>query len=316
MDLEREADLIEEICRIHGVENIPAQMAPSLPAVSAFDRDWDRLSSVRDTLNALGFDEAVNQTMVGLAAAPAGLAAGDPLPLQNPLTTDMTVLRASLLPGLLQNLRTNVARHQYDVRLFEIGRVFAKDGNESLRLGLAVTGRKSPAAWESSLRGVALDYHDLKGALEELENRLGVELGAEIQTITPAAARKLDLRDAVYLAECRLEAVLAAPRAEIQYRELSRFPAVERDIALIVDESVAHADVLAAIRRHSNKILETVQLFDIFRSSPIPTGKKSLAYALTYRAAERTLTDAEVNQAHDELKRQVSSEIDCELREN
>src|SRR5206468_2808462 len=118
VDLEREADLIEEVCRIYGVEKIPAQMQPSLPAVSEFDAQWDKRRRVRETLNALGFHEALNQTMVGEGA----------LKLQNPLNAEMTALRQSLVPGLLQNLRTNVSRHQYDVRLFEIGRVFAADG--------------------------------------------------------------------------------------------------------------------------------------------------------------------------------------------
>ena len=110
---------------------------------------------LRRKLTALGFHEAVNQTMVG---------AGD-AKLQNPLNAEMTALRSSLLPGLLQNLRTNVSRHQFDVKLFEIGRVFAADGKESLHLALAATGRRTTGDWE---RTEKVDYFDLKGALEEL----------------------------------------------------------------------------------------------------------------------------------------------------
>ncbi len=101
-----------------------------------------------------------------------------------------------------------------------------------------------------------------------------------------------------------------------QFRDLSRFPSIERDIAVIVDESLPHADVLAAMQRHANNILEDIRLFDSFQGNPIPMGKKSLAYALTYRAAERTLTDDEVNRVHDELKRLVQREIKCEFRES
>src|SRR5882724_1106510 len=124
VDLEREVDLIEEVCRIYGVEKIPAKMQPAHPAVSEFDAQWNARARVRQVLAALGFHEAQNQTLGEQ---------GD-LKLQNPLSADQHALRSSLVPGLLANLRTNVSRHQFDVRLFEIGRVFAADGTESLRL--------------------------------------------------------------------------------------------------------------------------------------------------------------------------------------
>jgi phenylalanyl-tRNA synthetase beta chain len=293
VDLEREADLIEEVCRIHGVENIPARMQPALPAVSEFDAQWDARRQVREKLTALGFHEAINQTLV---------AQGE-LKLQNPLTADQCALRASLVPGLLQNLRTNVSRHQYDVKLFEIGRVFAADGRECLHLALAATGRRTPGDWE---RPEKVDYFDLKGALEELA------LEAEIRQLPASQAKKLDLRDAVFVAEVELPA--ARREAERQFQELPKFPAIVRDVSLIVDESVTHAEVLAAIGR--NKDLERVELFDIFRGGSIPTGKKSMAYSLTFRAADRTLTDAEANDAHERIKRRLQEKLRGEIREH
>jgi phenylalanyl-tRNA synthetase beta chain len=152
-----------------------------------------------------------------------------------------------------------------------------------------------------------VDYFDLKGALEELG------LAAEIKEIPAAQARKMDLRDAVFVAELELPA--AAPLAEKQFRELPKFPAVVRDMALVVDEMVTHAAVVAAIEQQRNKFLEKVELFDIFRGGSIPTGKKSLAYSLTFRA-DRNLTDAEVNEAHERLKRQLQQVVPCEIRES
>jgi phenylalanyl-tRNA synthetase beta chain len=227
--------------------------------------------------------------------------------LQNPLNADMTALRSSLLPGLLQNLRTNVSRNQYDVKLFEIGRVFAADGKETLRLALAATGRRATGDWE---RTEKLDYFDLKGALEEL----GVT--AEVRLIAPAEAKKLDLRDAAAVAELDLAPVLAVARGEKQYRELPKQPVVVRDVAMIVPEPLSHAEIVAAIEKHRIKILEQVALFDIFRGGTIPTGKKSVAYSLTYRAADRTLKDEEVNAAHEQLKRALQSDLACEIRES
>jgi phenylalanyl-tRNA synthetase beta chain len=299
VDLEREADLIEEVCRIYGVEKIPARMQPSNAAVSEFDAKWDAIGRVRQVLTALGFHEAMNQTLVS---------EGD-LKLQNPLSADQQALRSSLVPGLLGNLRTNVSRHQFDVKLFEIGRVFAADGKESLHLALAVTGRRSPQSWETGAREAKLDYYDLKGALEEL----GVE--AVIQQIPAAQAKKLDLRDAVFVAEMELEPLLASARGEKQFRELPKFPAVVRDVALVVDESIEHAAIMAEIEKSQNKFLERVELFDIFRGGSIPTGKKSMAYSLMFRAVDRTLTDAEVNEAHERIKRQLQQALKCEIRE-
>jgi phenylalanyl-tRNA synthetase beta chain len=290
VDLEREADLIEEVCRIYGVEKIPAQMQPALPSVSEFDGQWDARRRVRETLTALGFHEAMNQTLVN---------AGD-LKLQNPLNADQHALRVSLMPGLLANLRTNVSRHQFDVKLFEIGRVFAGDGTETLRLALAATGRRTTGDWERTEKA---DYFDLKGALEEL----GV--AAEIKQIPATQAKKMDLRDAAFVAELELKATAGE---EKQFRELPKFPAIVRDVALIVEEPVTHAQVLDAIER--NKNLDRVELFDIFRGGSIPTGKKSLAYSLTFRAADRTLTDAEVNEAHERIKRQLQEKLRCEIR--
>jgi phenylalanyl-tRNA synthetase beta chain len=323
VDLEREADLIEEVCRIHGIEKVPAAMQPAVPAVSAFDQQWDARRRVRGILTGLGFHEALNQTMVD----------GGDLKLQNPLNAEMSGLRASLLPGLLTNLRTNVARHQYDVRLFEIGRVFAGDGTESLRLALALTGRREPESWDPVTRDATVDFTDLKGAVEELaaqldlalevspgpvgaEIRLGGDVIGRMEMMTRARARKLDLRDDVMTCELDLERLLAGVKGGRQFRELPRFPAVVRDVALVVEERVRHADVMAAIGRHPNKNLERVILFDIFRGGSIPSGRKSMAYSLTFRSETGNLTDAEVNKSHDELKRQLQQELQCEIRES
>jgi phenylalanyl-tRNA synthetase beta chain len=212
--------------------------------------------------------------------------------------------------------------------LFEIGRVFGADGNESLRLALAVTGRREPHSWEAGKSEAKLDYYDVKGALQELEAKLGVPIDAEIKQIAPAQAKKLDLRDAVFVAEIELGPLLEGGRREKTFRELPKFPAVVRDVALVVDEGVSHAEIVGTIEKNraesarrggvgaANKSLESVELFDIYRGSSIPTGKKSMAYSLTFRAPDRTLVDAEVNEAHEQLKRLLQQALPCEIRES
>jgi phenylalanyl-tRNA synthetase beta chain len=310
------------------VDKIPAQIQPRPgEAVSDFDAKWDARRRVREILTGLGFHEAINQTLVGRdndapgrseSESAAASPSAESLRLKNPLSEEQGALRSSLVPGLLTNLRTNVSRHQYDVKLFEIGRVFAADGRESVRLALAVTGRREPDSWESSRRDAKLDFYDLKGALEELAGSLRAAgaAGAVITQIAPALAKKLDLRDAVYVAELELDPLLAATDNQITFRELPKFPAVVRDVALVVEENVSHDDVLAAIRKNRNKFLEQVRLFDIFRGGSIPTDKKSMAYSLTFRAEDRTLTDGEVNEAHDGIKRELQQALRCEIRES
>ena len=226
VDLEREADLIEEVCRIHGVEKIPSRMQPSTPTVSEFDAQWDARRRVREVLTALGFHEAMNQTLVESGRPDKTVGAPAFLRLQNPLSVDQGVLRSSLVPGLLANLRTNVSRHQYDVKLFEIGRVFAADGQESLHLALAATGRRNPDSWEAVTRDAQLDLYDLKGALEELAENLAAPSVAavEIRQISPAQAKKHDLRDAVYVAEMELDPVLAAVGQQRRSASCRSFP--------------------------------------------------------------------------------------------
>ena len=174
--------------------------------VSEFDGKWDALARVRQVLTALGFDKAKNQTLVSEGE----------LKVQNPLSTDQHALRASLVPGLLANLRTNVSRHQYDVRLFEIGRVFAVDGGESLHLALAVTGRREPHSWETGAREAKMDYYDVKGTLEELFPFVTLSLSKGLPTAevcrqtTDGPQRFASLRMTIFLRSRNWETSLLA----------------------------------------------------------------------------------------------------------
>ncbi|MBI5396420.1 MAG: phenylalanine--tRNA ligase subunit beta [Verrucomicrobia bacterium] len=345
VDLQREVDLIEEIGRVHGLDKIPSVASHAMPATSQFDATFDQVRLVRQILNGLGFEEAINQTMTSpTAAALTPLAEGCSLvKLQNPLNEDLSVLRPSLLPGLLQNLRVNVSRQTLDARLFEIGRVFASEKGvheEQLSLGLAVTGAREPGAWEADARAAKLDYYDLKGAVESLLARLrigpveflpvensqglfeqsaqvgiGGDLFGVVGVLDAAVARQFDLRDPVLLAELDLADLLAKARGGGSYKPLPQFPAVQRDIAMIVDAAATHAQVMAAIASCRKNLVESVGVFDIFAGGTIPKGKKSVAYSLTYRAPDRTLTDAEVNRMHDEIKATLKKSLQCEIRE-
>ena len=345
VDLQRETDLIEEIGRIHGLDKIPSVVSRAAPSTPNADPHFDRLRLVRQILTGIGFEEAQNQTLTSPAiAALTPLTGGVSLvKLENPLNEDLSVLRPDLLPGLLQNLRTNVSRQTLDVQLFELGRVFTEEEGERverLSLCMAVTGGRAPDSWEAAARATKTDYYDLKGAVEALLGRLcigpiefvpvehpmglmglsvlvtvrGIMFGL-VGVLDAAIARQFDLRDPVMLAELDLEELLEEMRKERSYKSLPQHPSVQRDVALVLDESVTHAQVMAAFAACRKNLVESIGLFDIFAGRTIPKGKKSMAYSLIYRAPDRTLTDAEVNRIHEDIKATLKKTLQCEMRE-
>lgn len=342
-DLKREIDLIEEIERLYGVERVPATPPRGALGSHPADSVFDQLSRIRRLLCGMGLDEAQGQTLVSEDAALLMAAPDQCVRLANPLSNDMNTLRPSLLPGLLQALRHNVTRKNLDVALFEIGRVFRRDPDglrEEYRLAWALTGRRHPVFWTGEGRDARFDLSDAKGFLDELAEQLGlrglsfqrrpdatslflesatVHLGqkylGELGLVSPLIARAHDLRDPVVMAEIDLDLVLARRPATRTFHPLPVFPAIRRDIAMVVPESVTHADVLRVIHQARVEHLEQVQIFDVFRGGNIPAGHKSLAYAFTYRAADRTLTDAEVNALHACLVEALKKGLSATIRE-
>ena len=274
--------------------------------------------------------------------------------LANPLSSDMDVLRPSLLPGLIHSLRHNVSRKNYDVALFEVGRVFTRDSEnlkhavpeagvpkEERRVAIALTGQRSPNFWSGGERDAKFDVSDLKGFVEDLLEQFGVRgvtfarrtertamflesatiaLGGklalgEMGQLSPVLAKKYDLRDAVFLAELSLDQLLARRNPAKSFKPLPQFPAIRRDVAMLVSEATTHEAVLQTVKKTKPASLEMVELFDVFRGKNVPEGQKSLAYAFTYRSPEKTLTDAEVNAAHMKIVEALKQSLGATVRE-
>ena len=355
VDLKREVDLTEEVARLYGVDRIPATPPRGAIGANAFDAVHDTLAEARRILTGLGMFEAQGQTLISETAAK--LAAPDMLvPLANPLSNDMNVLRPSLLPGLLDALRHNLSRKNEEVALFETGRVFsASTGQasaaapspgpaggvrEERRLALALTGRRNYLFWSGEDREAKFDIFDLKGFLEEFFEHFGlrgityarrpestalfiesatVHLGksqlGELGQLHPSLAKAYDLRDAVLLAELNLDLLLARRNPARAFKPLPAFPSIRRDIAMLVPETTAHEAVLQVVRETKPANLESVELFDVFRGKNVPPGRKSMAYAFTYRSPERTLTDTEANAAHENLVARLKQRLQAVVRE-
>lgn len=342
IDIKREADLIEEVVRLHGVDRIASTPPRGAIGNHPFDAVYDQFAALRRLLAGLGLHEAQGQTLINDGAAT--LTELPTVLLGNPLSADMNALRPSLIPGLIDSLRHNLARRNKDVALFEIGRVFKSVNGravEGWRVAIALTGARQPAFWSGEDRDALYDILDLKGIVEDVIEHFGlrgvaytrrpaptaqflesatVSLGGkvplgELGQLQPAVARKHDLRDAVLLAEFDLDQLISRRNSARTYKALPEHPSTRRDIALVVDEAVSHEDVLGVVRKTKPANLESVDLFDIFRGKNVPSGQKSVAYAFTYRATDRTLTDAEVATAHGKLVDALKLSLKASLRE-
>jgi phenylalanyl-tRNA synthetase beta chain len=339
--------LIEEIARLHGVEKIPATPPRGAIGSNAFDSVHDHIAEARRILAGLGLNEAQGQTLV--SSVECRVSSVELAALANPLSADMDVLRPSLLPGLIHSLRHNISRKNYDVALFEVGRVFQRAAGvsaaglavkEERRIAIALTGQRNPLFWSGGEREARFDVYDLKGLIEEFFEQFGlrgmtfnrraestalflesatIQLGkqqlGEFGQLLPPLAKRYDLRDAVFLAELNLDLLLARRNPSKSFKSLPAFPSIRRDVAMIVPEATTHEAVLQVVKQTKPANLESVELFDVFRGKNVPEGQKSLAYAFTYRNPEKTLTDAEATAAHEKLVEQFKKMLQATVRE-
>jgi phenylalanyl-tRNA synthetase beta chain len=343
VDIKREIDLVEEVIRLYGVDKIPSTPPRGAIGANAYDAIHDQIAEARRILTGLGLNEAQGQTLISDAAGKLAAGGTTVVPLANPLSSDMNVLRPSLLPGLLDALRHNISHRNYDVALFEIGRVFIQGETgpkEERRLAVALTGQRNPLFWSGGERDAKFDVQDLKGAIEEFFEHFGmrsvnftrreqstalflesatISLGkfqlGEFGQLLPQLAKQFDLRDSVLLAELNLDVLLARRNTGKSFKPLPTQPAIRRDVAMLVPEATTHDAVLQIVKQAKPANLESVELFDIFRGKNVPEGQKSLAYAFTYRNAERSLTDTEVNAAHEKLVGNFKERLKAVVRE-
>ncbi|MEY2480704.1 MAG: phenylalanyl-tRNA synthetase beta chain [Verrucomicrobiota bacterium] len=334
-DLQRDVDLVEEVVRAHGVDKISGTDRSRFTPVSAADGSHDLESALRQRLVGRGLFEARTSKLI---ARNAPAFSENAVALKNPLSEDHVALRPSLISGLLGVLERNLRAGAQSVRIFEMGRAFlSPDGKEERRLALLLCGSAtSHLHWRSENR--ALDFFDLKGALasfgdqsltfrrgEHVDLALATDVVVENKTIglagqlSSARAAEFGAKSAVFIAEVSLDAIFSDKiRGGQSFRELEKFPSVTRDIAMIVPETMSHAEIVAVIEHAKEPMLERVELFDLFSGKDaehLGAARKSLAYTLTYRDKNRTLTNEEVSAVHAKIRERLQSELSVELRE-
>ncbi len=334
VDVLREADLIEEVARHFGYDKVPSHFPPLRAAAPRPDPRMARKTLVRHVLTAAGFSEAVGWTFIDASDAARFAGATDsPVPLAYPLSEQYAVLRPSLLPGLVDAVAHNRRRQCRDVRLFEVGASFSAAEGERHRVAFALTGAGVAEHWSGGARPV--DFFDAKGVVERLGEALGLSLAftaSNAPCLVPGRAaavsagetavglvgllvpseserRGLPAGDEIFVAELDLDALdRLAQTADTAVRALPRFPSIVRDISVVLDERLRSAQVRETIQRAAPATLAGLREFDRYHGQGIPEGRYSLSLRLTFRAPDRTLTDADVQEAMERIMAALTKE--------
>jgi phenylalanyl-tRNA synthetase beta chain len=342
------ADLIEELARVSGYDRLPeTRLAQEMPLPTG-NRTLELEQRIRELLADQGVSEAITYSLSSTEAEQKLLGPSQELVvLLNPISPERSVMRRSLLPGLLSVTQSNLEQGAASVALFELGAVYHPHANglpaEPRRLALALVGRRHAAAWDDTLgvKPPAFDFFDLKAIVEALvadlhlaaasyartkavphlhpgkaaELRLGSQSVGHFGELHPKVAEAFDFKDhAVLVADFDLDAILNAVPSRYPYRPFSTFPPAKRDIAIVVPAETTAAAVQAELVTAGGQLLTRVELFDVYVGDTIPAGTKSLAFALTYQAADRTLGEKEIEKAHDAVERRVRHVLKAKIR--
>ena len=335
-DMGREADLLEEIARIHGYDNIPVEPVRGAASAVALAESATPQSVIKQRLVARGFNEAITFSFVSPELQQLVDPEIEPVALKNPISSDLAVMRTSLIPGLLGAAAHNINRQQTRVRLFETGLRFVPGEKlaQTPMLALLLCGRRTPENWSSNAESV--DFYDMKGEIEALlqaadqaltfraavrpglhdgqtaEILLEDEVIGVMGRLHPSQAKTLNLPEQTLVAELELASVVG--RALPDYEEISKFPEVRRDIAVIVNRETPSAAVLDTARAAAGAALAEARIFDVYEGDGVAENEKSLAIGLTFRDQSRTLTDEEINESLSQVIESLGEKLGATLR--
>ena len=345
MDLTREADLAEEVARIYGLDNIPTVRVRSTVVDTIRNDTYFKIQQLREELIRLGLFECMHYSMVKESSALSDprFTVDDLMKIGNPMSLDLAVLRPSMLGEMLESVERNIARRNLSLRLFELGRSFCKNQalfpEERQSIALVLTGPRHPERY-SAEAAECYDFYDLKGVVESLctmrriaswgfepveDERFAGKKGLALYIdgkyagalgeLNKRYTAKWRTSNAVFYAEIEVENLLAAKLQPEFLIPVSTFPATTRDVAFIKPASLTHAEIVKFVNNIHLKNLEKIELFDLFADEKtLGANKESAAYRFTFRAADRTLTDDEVNKAYNKLRDRLAADLKVELR--
>jgi phenylalanyl-tRNA synthetase beta chain len=329
-DISIEEDLIEEVARLYGYDNIPKTLPVAAATPGKLSSYQLKRRKVRRYLEGAGLYQAVTYSLTTVEKSTQyAIEKAEPIRLAMPMSEDRSTLRLSIVPQLLEVLKYNVARQNDSVALYETGAVFLKTATDELpvekeHVAGAITGLWNSHPWQGEKKPV--DFYVAKGILEGMFNLLGLSDQIQYTTVAmegmhpgrtaqvtlngsyigfvgqvhPNVQKDMDLKD-TYVFELSLKALLEAEVAPIGYETIPRFPSITRDIALVVNKDITAGELKTIITEAAGKLLKEVSVFDLYQGDKMEEGKKSIAYSLRYSDPEKTLTDEEVTKAHNKV---------------
>jgi len=343
VDIEREVDIVEEVARLLGYDNIPSVL-PEVPMVARQPNVITVMEKrLRDIFVSYGFLEAINYSF----ESPEFLRTfgfQELLRIMNPISRELSEMRMSLIPSLVRNVRLNLSRQNQDVRLFESAKVFyPKDmdqlPNEVKKFAAIATGKRVPEIWNEE----KFDFFDIKSVLERSLEVLSVDSKIDFQSVSydhgflwpgksstllvdgnvlgvigelhPSLLEKLEINESVYVLELDLSLLSVVYISyERKFSPLPKFPSLRRDIALVVDDMVTVREILSVIKKTDSGIIENAWVFDVYKGNSLEKGKKSVALSLVLRNRQKTLTDEDANRVQQDVLKRLEKTIGAELR--
>ena len=350
VDISRFEDISEEIARLYGYNNIETT-SPLIPAEATHpSKKIEARNRIKFLMTGLGFNEAINYSFVSERSCDLlELAPDDPrrqmVGILNPLSEDQSVMRTSLVPGLLETMKYNLSVQNKNLKLFEIGKVFIDTGEEDAQpneiemISGLWTGTAFDMAWFS--KAIDCDFFDLKGVVEQLLEKLGVvdtiftrmppascfytKPGATAQILVnnesmgllgelhPKVLANYDLKQTAFIFELDLDRLIQLLSDEKLARPIPKYPATSRDITLIIDKNVETHKIIQTVKGLDEELVETIHLFDVFEGSPIPEKRKSVSLRITYRSLDETLEDIRINHIHTSMTQLLVEKFDATL---
>lgn len=342
-DITIEADLVEEVARIYGYDNLPSTLPSGSSVAGKLSKNQKITRNIRQRLEGNGLNEAISYMLTTPELATKFvLDKKEVVALDFPMSEERSVARQSLVPGLLKNVAYNQARKQQQVAFYEIGNIFEVYPDQVLptetkHVALAVSGILAAKTWDSPAQMV--DFYSLKGITDNLFELLGLEgiryiPTSEYEEMHPGRTAQIKINDTVigfigqvhpqfakemeiketYICELDLEILCELTKEEPDYKEVGKYPSIKRDIALLADVTVSNQDILDVIQSKGGKYLVDIHLFDVFQGEKLGHHKKSLAYSLVFRNDDATLVDEEITTVVENISTALSDELNIEVR--
>ena len=340
-DITRSADLYEEIIRMYGFENIEDKMPVENIKAGTIDEEFRVTDISKKHLRDMGLQEVINYSFIPRGILEKLKVEAETIDIKNPINEDMVTLRPTLMYGLLTNIRDNFNRNINDLKIFEVSRTFTKAevlANEIVKVGIALAGREERDLWEA--KPEAYDFYDLKGYVENYltamgmnryqlrrtENKsyhpgravdifVGRDYIGSFGEIHPDVAESMGItRERVYLAELELAKIVKYGKSKVKYEKIVKYPAVNRDLAILMDRETLVGDMLGDIKKSSN-LIETVNLFDIYTGEKVEANKKSVALSIVLRKKTGTLEEEEVTATIDKILGLIKKKYKGEIRQ-